>query len=187
MRNKLGIIVPYRNRPTQLNLFLSHITNYLSDKDIRYQVFIVDQDNGKQFNRGMLLNIGFIQAVKAKCNYVIFHDVDMLPIDVDYSYSDKPLHLATDFILNSDEKERETFDEYFGGVTLFPVEVFKKINGYSNKYWAWGYEDTDLLYRCVKHSIDLDTLKLKNLGRKGKSLKFNGLTSMVKAKKCYQL
>ena len=179
MRSKLGIIVPYRNRPDQLEVFIKHMEEYLADKDLRYEIFIVDQDNAKQFNRGILLNIGYIYAKKIRCNYIAFHDVDMLPVDVDYSYSDIPLHLATDFILEEDEKKREVFEEYFGGVTMFPIETFEKINGYSNKYWAWGYEDTDLLLRCKENNIELNTLKLKNMGRLGKSLKFNGKDSYV--------
>jgi hypothetical protein len=182
MRNKLGIIVPYRNRPEQLEVFIKHMESYLEDKDLRYEIFIVDQDNAKQFNRGMLLNIGYVYAKKIRCNYIVFHDVDMLPINVDYSYSDIPLHLATNFILEEGEKEREVFDEYFGGVTMFPIETFEKINGYSNKYWAWGYEDTDLLLRCKKNNIELNTIKIKNTGRLGKSLKFNGKDSYVQCK-----
>ena len=179
MRSKLGIIVPYRNRPDQLEVFIEHMEKYLADKDLRYEIFIVDQDNAKQFNRGILLNIGYIYAKKIRCNYIVFHDVDMLPVDVDYSYSDIPLHLATDFILEEGEKDREVFEEYFGGVTMFPIETFEKINGYSNKYWAWGYEDTDLLLRCKENNVELNTLKLKNTGRLGKSLKFNGKDSYV--------
>ena len=179
MRSKLGIIVPYRNRPDQLEVFIKHMESYLEDKDLRYEIFIVDQDNAKQFNRGMLLNIGYIYAKKIRCNYIVFHDVDMLPVNVDYSYSDIPLHLATDFVIEEGEKHREVFDEYFGGVTMFPIETFEKINGYSNKYWAWGYEDTDLLLRCVKNNIELNTMKIKNKGRLGKSLKFNGKDSYV--------
>lgn len=186
MRNKLGIIVPYRNRPNNLNTFYNHMTEYFSNKDIRYEIFIIDQDNAKQFNRGKLLNIGFKYAEKAKCNYVVFHDIDMLPVDVDYSYSDIPLHLSTNFLLEPEQK-RDDFDEYFGGVTLFPTEDFKKINGYSNKYWAWGYEDTDLLYRCVKAEVPLNDMLIKNMGRKGKFLKFNGINSYVKTKNIIDL
>ncbi len=181
-RHKLGIIVPFRNRHEQLDIFLEEITKFFLDKNIRYEIFIIEQDDAKQFNRGMLLNVGFIYAEKFKCDYVVFHDVDMIPIDVDYSYSDIPLHLATDFILEEGEKKREVFDEYFGGVTLFPIETFKKINGYSNKYWGWGYEDTDLLLRCKINNLKLDTYRLENCGRKGKALKFNGLDSYVECK-----
>ena len=178
-RNKLGIIVPYRHRERDLQIFLEHMELYFNEKEIRYEIIVVDQDDAKQFNRGMLLNIGFTYAKKLKCNYVVFHDVDMLPIDVDYSYSNIPLHLATDFVLEQDEKNREVFEEYFGGVTMFSVEDFEKINGYSNKYWAWGYEDTDLLLRCKVAQLDLASLQIKNIGKKGRALKFNGVNSYV--------
>jgi hypothetical protein len=110
---------------------------------------------------------------------VVFHDVDMIPLHVDYSYSDFPIHLATGFKQDEDEKPREFFDEYFGGVTLFPMKDFKKINGYSNKYWGWGYEDDDLRLRCIKKGIELDKLIIKNVGIDGQKLKFNGLDAYV--------
>lgn len=179
MTKKLGVIVPYRDRPHHLKEFLLVIEEYLNKKDIDYEIIVVNQDGAKQFNRGMLLNIGFKKACKLKCDYVVFHDVDMLPVDVDYSYSDIPLHLATDFELEEGEKKREIFDQYFGGVTMFPVDTFIKIDGYSNKYWAWGYEDTDLLLRCEQKGVELDSIFLKNYGRKGKTLKFNGYNSLV--------
>ena len=175
---KLGIIIPHRNRLHHLKEFLNRIRRHLQRDEIDYEIFVVNQDDAHQFNRGMLLNIGFTFAEKARCDYVVFHDVDMLPFHVDYSYCEHPLHLATDFL--KDNGGRELFDEYFGGVTMFPVEMFRKINGYSNKYWGWGYEDTDLLFRCKENFIPLDTLKIKNQGRKGTSLKFNGYNSMVK-------
>ena len=146
MAKKLGVIVPYRNRPEHLDLFKRRITRYLERHEIPYELIIIEQDNAKMFNRGMLLNIGFSYAKKMKCDYVVFHDIDMIPIDVDYSYSEFPIHLATGFI----NSKREIFDTYFGGVTMFPIDLFEKIDGYSNKYWGWGYEDDDLLLRCVK-------------------------------------
>jgi len=107
-RHKLGIIVPYRHRERDLDIFLNHMTNYFKDQDLRYEIIIVDQDDGKQFNRGMLLNIGYTYAKKSKCTYMVFHDVDMLPVNVDYSYSDIPLHMATDFILQPGEKKERS-------------------------------------------------------------------------------
>ena len=178
-KHKLGVIVPLRGRDHQKNVFLRHTLQYLSMRNYDYEIIIVEQDDAKQFNRGMLLNIGYIYAKKLKCDYIVFHDVDMLPVRVDYTYSKHPIHLATNFILDRWEKKRETFEEYFGGVTMFPIETFEKINGYSNKYWGWGYEDTELLYRCKINDVDLDTLKLKNMGRKGTSLRFNGIDSYI--------
>jgi hypothetical protein len=150
MDSKIGIIVPYRNRFEHLKQFKQHIVTYLDINGYdNYEIIIVEQDNAKLFNRGMLLNIGFKEAKKLKCDYVVFHDVDMLPVDVDYSHSDTPIHLVTNNI---------PFESYFGGITLFPSELFEKINGFSNLYWGWGFEDDDLRYRCIKNYIPFQNI-----------------------------
>jgi hypothetical protein len=179
---KLGIIVPYRNRYTHLDKFTKHITEYLENKDINYKVIIVEQDDAKLFNRGMLLNIGYQYAKKMRCDYVVFHDIDMLPIDVDYSYTDYPIHLATNIIPDKNELIREIFDSYFGGVTMFPIDDFEKINGYSNKYWGWGFEDDDLLFRCKLNNLKLKSKKIKNISKNTQVLKLNGIDACIKAK-----
>jgi hypothetical protein len=148
-KHRLGVIVPYRNRNEHLEEFKPSIVAYLKSQNIDFEIIVVDQDNAKLFNRGMLLNIGFKEAKRLKCDYVVFHDVDMLPIDVDYSYSDVPIHLATDNI---------PFESYFGGMTLFPTDIFEKINGFSNLYWGWGFEDDDLRYRCIKNDIPFQNI-----------------------------
>jgi hypothetical protein len=181
MKNKkLGVIVPYRDRYEHLQIFKNYITEHLNSKGIPFELIIVEQDGGSNFNRGKLLNIGFRYAKKLKCDYVVFHDVDMLPIDVDYSYAEHPIHLATNFITDGDMK-RTLFDDYFGGVTLFPISDFEKINGYSNDYWGWGFEDDDLLYRCKINNILLDKKEIKNIGGQTAALKFNGIDSYVKS------
>lgn len=182
--DKLGVIVPYRNREQHLVEFKKKITKYLNRYNINFELIIVHQDDAKLFNRGMLLNIGFTYAEKYGCNYVVFHDVDMIPVYVDYSYSNFPIHLCNSVYVEDGirKKLRDNFDEYFGGVTLFPNEVFKKINGFSNKYWGWGYEDDDLLLRCKVSEVNLDTIKYKNVKPKSKSLFFNGVDSYVKVK-----
>ena len=176
MDKKLGVIVPFRNRYNQICDFIERITVHLNKSKIPFELIFIKQDDAKLFNRGMLLNIGFKQAQKLECDYVVFHDIDMLPIEVDYSFSDHPIHLATNF----KDNERELFETYFGGVTLFPINDFRRINGYSNKYWGWGYEDDDLLLRCVNKNVELDILKLKNVGPHGVALKFNGQDSYVR-------
>ncbi len=78
---KLGIIVPYRKRPGHLRKFRQSIESYLKDQD--YELIVVEQADDLPFNRGNLLNIGFEYAVRQQCDYVVFHDIDMLPIDVE--------------------------------------------------------------------------------------------------------
>ena len=150
---KLGIIVPYRNRRTHLNHFTTAIKNYFNNSKINYELIIVEQADKKSFNRGALLNIGVKKAQELECTYVALHDVDMLPEDVDYSDVRVPTHLATNFISENKEMKRIVFDEYFGGVTLFPINDYFHVNGYSNKYWGWGFEDDDLMLRCIENNI----------------------------------
>lgn len=179
MLNKLGVIVPYRNRESHLIQFKESITKYLNDRAIPFELIIVEQLDDKPFNRGKLLNIGFIKAESLGCDYVVFHDVDMLPIDVDYSYSKNVYHLATNFISDSDYT-KEVFQNYFGGVNLFPIESFKKIDGYPNDYWGWGFEDDELFRRCIKYGINTEMVEIKNRIQSATGLKFNGKHSYIK-------
>ena len=176
VNHKLGIIVPYRDREQQLKRFLSHMKDYI--KDIDYEIFIIEQADDKPFNRGKLLNAGYKYALDKGCDYFVFHDVDMLPEDVDYSYSDKPLHLATHL---QEHDYETTFFDYFGGVTMFTKEDFKTINGFSNEYWGWGFEDDDLLIRCLDSNLqlDMDSNGSDNI-QEIESFKFDGNDSFIK-------
>lgn len=176
MDNKLGVIVPYRNREKHLTIFRKHITDYLNKNNINFELIVVEQSDGNPFNRGKLLNIGFIEAKKLECNYVVFHDVDMLPMDVDYSYSISPTHLATNF----DSDSNVVFDSYFGGVTLFPTHLFEKVNGYPNEYWGWGFEDDALFKRCIDMGLDTDYKLYKNPIQSKNALQFFGKNSYIK-------
>lgn len=176
MSHKLGIIAPYRDRYRQLLYFKKAISEYLNDKDIDYVLIIVEQDNATAFNRGKLLNIGASRAEELGCDYIVFHDIDMLPKDVDYSYVNRPTHLATNFISQGTTSGIH-FDMYFGGVTLFPLDVFKKINGYSNEYWGWGFEDDDLFQRVLQANIAVRTVQQPNYVSSTASLMFNGISS----------
>ena len=177
-KHKLGIIVPYRNRPTQLKRFVSHMENYI--KDLDYEIFIIEQSDDKPFNRGKLLNAGYTYATESGCDYFVFHDVDMLPEDVDYSYTDKPLHLATHL---QEHDYETTFFDYFGGVTMFNKEDFELINGFSNEYWGWGFEDDDLLIRCIESDLELDTIEVENKKiQEFEAFQFKGEDSYIRIK-----
>ena len=141
---KLSIVVPYRKREQHLSLFVPHMEKFLNQNvGENWEIVIVNQADEKPFNRAKLLNVGFAES--KDCDYFCFHDVDMLPIESDYSICSGPTHMAS---------EAEQFgwklpyDGYFGGVTMFDKESFEKINGYSNEYWGWGAEDDDVLARC---------------------------------------
>ncbi len=153
---KLAIIVPYRDREEHLARFVPHMEKFMLDKGIEYKIFVVEQDDDRPFNRGWLINIGYDISSQQGYDYFCFHDVDMLPEDntCDYSWVEKPTHLASRL---SKFNYRLIYPEYIGGVTLFNKEHFEWINGFSNKYWGWGFEDDDLLYRCRQGGVPLES------------------------------
>ena len=174
--HKLGIIIPYRDRANQLFEFKKEIGKHI---DFDFEVIVVEQLGDQDFNRGKLLNIGFLKAEELGCDYVVFHDVDMIPVDVDYSYRAKPTHLISELDL-PEGVSRTLFDEYFGSGKYVPSNIFKQINGYSNEYWGWGFEDDDLLLRCQENHVELDNKKVIQKGREGIGLKFDGSSTFVK-------
>lgn len=176
--NKLGVIVPYRDRPEHLSKFKEYIDNYLKEKSVNYTLIVSEQKFRGPFNRGKLLNAGFLQSKKLGCNYIALHDVDLLPVDADYTYEDHPVHLVGKYVNKRENKK--LFYDYFGGVTLFPSEQFERINGFSNKYPFWGYEDDDLLLRCKEVGLKLDYEKPTQPTFSEKSIYFDGNSDYIR-------
>ena len=153
MDKRLAIIVPYRDRRKQLDIFIPHMDSFLKDKGIDYQIIVAEQRDDRPFNRGKLCNIVF-NTVKDDFDYFCFHDVNLLPLtdDSDYSYPKKPTHLASIV-----DDEFIPYEEFIGGVFLINKEHFEQINGFCDEYWGWGYEDNDLLERIRAKNIPLDS------------------------------
>ena len=203
----VAIIVPFRdvhaaqNRARHLQQFIPHVHQFLQKQMkkgtlIDYHIYIVEQSNdGRKFNRGKLLNIGFDIARKNKCrssangnangnavpkhDIFIFHDVDLLPgDDLGASYTKfpaVPLHIARVWDRYSNNPK------YFGGIVSFSESDMKRINGYPNTFWGWGGEDDEMQKRCEKLGIRWDSpragsirdLEEMNLSEKLSFLKSN--------------
>lgn len=141
---KMCLIIPYRNRKEHLNKFIPHIHNYLKKNNINFEIIVVEQDNKKQFNKAKLMNIGSLNT-SSDVDYFVFHDVDLLPENIDYRYSNHSLKLFT--YIKQDNIYKEYKQTNFGGAILVPKEIFLNINGFSNSYWQRGSEDDDFLIR----------------------------------------
>ncbi|MBY0431813.1 MAG: galactosyltransferase, partial [Rhodospirillales bacterium] len=138
---RLTIIVPYRDRESQLRNWLPYLRLYFArdkiDRHIEVRFLVVEQANDLPFNRGRLLNIGFVLAEESS-DYVCFHDVDYMPLWADYSYSAQPTRIIwygadikpIDPASNVRVQEHE--ESFFGAVVLFPNERFRQVNGFSN-------------------------------------------------------
>jgi hypothetical protein len=171
----VAIIVPYRdihpsqNRSKHLEKFIPHMHSFLTKQVQKgtcsdYHIYIVEQsDDGRKFNRGKLLNIGFDLARKNKCrlnaqvhhDVFIFHDVDLLPgsgLERSYTqFPNVPIHIARVWERYSNNPK------YFGGIVSFSSSDMKRINGYPNTFWGWGGEDDEMQKRCERLGIKWDS------------------------------
>jgi hypothetical protein len=175
---KLGVCVPYRNREAHLKEFIPRVGKFLEERGIDYCMYFGHQVDDKLFNRGAMKNVAAEQAFKDGCDYIVWHDIDMIPEDdhCDYSFpEDNPRHIA---IHISKTNYHLKYADYFGGAVIFSKEQVEKTNGYSNDYWDWGMEDDDLFWRCVLEGYAdisyVDYEKTKPF------LRFNGSSSYVK-------
>ena len=162
---RLLIVVPYRDRETHLKSFVPHLRAYFArdklDRHIPYRGIIVEQDARGPFNRGALKNVGFALGV-GDSEYTCFHDIDYLPIWADYSYADVPTPIvwygAETRPIAPEKTHRviiHQMENFFGAAVLIPNTLFTEVNGYSNQYWGWGYEDEDLKRRFLAAGMSL--------------------------------
>ena len=148
---RLAIVVPYRDRAEHLAILLPHLTSYFERdfiaRAIPSEIHIVEQSAGAPFNRGAIKNAGFAIAHR-NADYVCFHDVDYVPLWADYSAVDCPTSFVTWGVEGSDEPSNTP-----GCVLAMPVDDFVRVNGYSNDYAGWGYEDGDLMQRIRRAGL----------------------------------
>ena len=181
-RARIALIVPFRpqaeqDRSAQLRALLSHLPGFAGASAGTFIVVVVEQsDDGRKFNRGQLLNVGFVEARRhaPELASAIFHDCDLLPPPGMLQwYSRLPergqvIHLAG---AGAWKKYVMPGYDFFGGVTALHVDDFEAraprhrtsrvrastpkhgrppqaCNGYPNDYWGWGMEDDQLRLRA---------------------------------------
>jgi hypothetical protein len=167
----VSVIISYRDRAEHLKQLLPVLTEHLERLHSCYRIVVVEQGHSGLFNRGFLHNIGAIYCQDFTDGFV-FHDVDFLPVNVDYriypaalrpfckvtgakTYTIPWYHRASvEDVLTPAPVEKgvlyTVYQNFFGGVTTVPKQVYEHINGYTNELWGWGLEDQDLLMRLKK-------------------------------------
>ena len=147
-QNKLAVIVPLRDREEHLKQFLKNILPILEHQNINYKIFIVEQAQGKRFNKAKINNAGFLEIQKKYPQYdrFLFNDVDNYPLDKDSINYNTPLRGIHHFF-------GHTF--CLGGFFMLRKNDFNKINGYPNDYWGWGGEDVDIQHRAKILGVEI--------------------------------
>ena len=147
-RHSVALVVPFRNRAGQLLVFLNHIHNFLQRQNLHYRIYVITQADNQRFNRGKLINVGFVEALKDFAwDCFIFHDVDLLPEDDRNLYScpvSNPRHMS---VAVSKWQYKLPYPNIFGGVVAINTKQFRILNGFSNEFWGWGGEDDDMAAR----------------------------------------
>ncbi len=158
----LFIVIPFRdeyveqNRNAQRAQLLEYMSEYL--REVPYHIFVIEQSKDEQlFNRGALVNIGFLLASEEAENdddVCIFHDVDLLPDKTLQKEYINPPPQGTVKHLSAVEGCRYGKGG-FGGIVSFNMVDFRLTNGCPNDYWGWGAEDLDLRRRVVQQNFKI--------------------------------
>ncbi|XP_021374909.1 beta-1,4-galactosyltransferase 4-like [Mizuhopecten yessoensis] len=151
---RVAIIIPYRDRDSHLKILMSNLLPKLQRQQLDYTIFVVEQAPGNRFNRGMLRNIGFLEANKtAQYDCFIFNDVDTIIEDdrnmfkCDIRGEKMIRHIA---VLVNVFQYKLLYSYLIGGILSVTYKQFVAVNGYSNAFFVWGGEDDDLFRRFDK-------------------------------------
>jgi hypothetical protein len=146
-KDKLYLLVPYRDRKEQLDTFVPHMNKYLGVLQIDYEIVVIEQKRKGPFNKGILYNAGakYINNLNNlnKNIYICFHDVDIIP------------NTWTNYFRPEINTVNHLYGYQFclGGIFLMNIDTYTHINGFSLKYYGWGYEDNDLLRRITNSNV----------------------------------
>jgi hypothetical protein len=61
---RIAFIIPYRNRLSNLKIFLNNIHEFMSKRNVNYGIYLIEPVINVTFNRGLLMNVGFVEAIK---------------------------------------------------------------------------------------------------------------------------
>jgi hypothetical protein len=165
---KLNVIIPIRNREEDLNNITDRLEEIFNSQGIHAKYYIIEQSEKNKFNKGKICNVAFIESLKDgfSDNY-LFNDVDVYP-------QKTKKNNIIDFKYHQNKKNKNNirhpygFDHCLGCLFMVKAHTYKKINGFSNKYYGWGGEDHDIQKRAEVLGVDIDRSKFIKRGNKKK-------------------
>ncbi|XP_066588833.1 beta-1,4-N-acetylgalactosaminyltransferase bre-4-like [Prorops nasuta] len=151
----VAIILPYRNRQTQLSIFMNYIHPFLQAQNLEYRIFVIEQSPMREFNRAKLFNVGYAEATKINdFHCFIFQDIDLIPQNLDniYACTKMPRHMSSSV---NTFRYNLPYTGLFGGAIALTRKQFEKVNGFSNVFYGWGGEDDDFYSRLQARGLQI--------------------------------
>ena len=141
------IAIPFRDRDAHLEYFIKNTVPLLQEHLPNSKVVVVEQNKGKLFNRGALLNVAF-KEYENKTKYFFTHDVDINPsLEIIKSiYTKEDIEMF---------RVKSAHSSSLGGIIKVKHDIIFDINGFPNNIWGWGIEDRALYYRCLIKNIKI--------------------------------
>jgi len=141
------IFIPYRDREEHLKYIMKHYIPLIRDNLPNTKIVILEQMEGKMFNRGKLLNVGF-NEFRNRTRFFMTNDIDTIP----NKYQVKK---------NYSEESHKIYGIYcghcksLGGILKIEHDTLFSINGFPNNIWGWGIEDRALFHRAKIRGFEI--------------------------------
>jgi hypothetical protein len=105
-------------------------------------------DQMRAFNRGALLNAGYMLAEASGASHIALHDVDFVPQATAAHLYVEPLTSGPRHVIGRVDSA--------GGIVVVEPWMFRLANGHSNCMWGWGFDDHDLMERFRSVGLAMD-------------------------------
>ncbi|CAD5221360.1 unnamed protein product [Bursaphelenchus xylophilus] len=160
----LCVLIPFRNVEHELSILIPELDAFLLNQSVKHSFLVLNQTDSYRFNRASLINVGWLEADKIGCDYMVMHDVDIVPLNPNLNYR-YPGEGVIRHISSGDYHpiKRYNYKKFIGGVLMLTMKDFKKVNGMSNKYWGWGLEDDEFYIRMKEKNLTSNIERPRNL------------------------
>lgn len=148
---RLAVLVPYRGHLADLSQLCRRLPTHLALlHGVSFHINIVNQSDGRPFNRGALVNAGVRTLLSSRhkqhaFDYLAIQDADRFPAPINHSGC--AVAAGTYYRFPGASPRVLNPDSFAGGVLLLRAALYQAVNGFSNQYWGWGEEDNDMFLR----------------------------------------
>ncbi|XP_046368718.2 beta-N-acetyl-D-glucosaminide beta-1,4-N-acetylglucosaminyl-transferase-like [Haliotis rufescens] len=152
-KEKIAIIVPLHGRLDGCFILLNNLIPVLKNQNKDFSIFVIEQVSDAPFNKALLMNAGFVEAIKQDVfTCFIFHDEDLIPVTNSVPY-ECPFNQLHHLSVNVSSFNHTVQEHRVGGVVAMTSQLFKSVNGFSNLYFGHGYEVQDMFQRLKALNI----------------------------------